>query len=128
MPHNPPCILIVEDEQSLLKTMDFTLRSAGYAVTTAVDGEEALARIRTTPPDLILLDIILPKKGGMDVLKSLKQDGSLDHIEVVMLTNLSDEKSISEAIGLGARGYFVKSDMTLDDLLKKVQDILPLGT
>ena len=126
MTDTKPKVMIVEDEQSLLKTMQFTLDSAGYEVLIAADGEKALERAREHKPRLMLLDIVLPKMSGMDVLKVMKQEEDLKGIEVVMLTNLSDEKSISEAIGMGARGYFVKSDMSLDDLLSKVKEIVPL--
>ena len=120
-------ILIVEDEQSLAKTMEFALADAGYVVVSAVDGEEGIEKAESAAPDLILLDILLPKKSGLEVLQEIKKNPRLQSIPVFMLTNLSDEHSISEAIAGGARGYFVKSDMTLEDLVAKVKEIVPPG-
>jgi DNA-binding response OmpR family regulator len=117
-------VLIVEDEQTLLKTIEFTLKDKGYETFTAADGEIALQQIKENKPDIILLDILLPKKNGLDVLKEMKLDSELAETPVLLLTNLSDEESISQGVALGARGYFVKSDMTLDEVAEKVAEVL----
>lgn len=117
-------VLIVEDEQTLLKTIEFAVKDKGYETITAMDGEEASRLIAEEKPDAILLDILLPKKNGLDVLKDMKDDEATANIPVLLLTNLSDEESISQGVALGARGYFVKADMSLDEVAEKVQEIL----
>jgi two-component system, OmpR family, alkaline phosphatase synthesis response regulator PhoP len=117
-------VLIAEDEQTLLKTIEFTLKDKGYETITATDGEEALKQIKEQKPDVVLLDILMPRKSGLDVLKEMKADDELSDIVVLLLTNLSDEESISQGVALGARGYFVKSDMTLDEVAEKVEEVV----
>lgn len=117
-------VLVVEDEQTLLKTIEFTLKDNKYNVLTAMDGELASQIIAEKKPDIVLLDILLPKKNGLDVLRDMKNDPATKDIPVLLLTNLSDEASISEGVVLGARGYFVKADMSLDEVAEKVADTL----
>ncbi len=117
-------VLVVEDEQILLKTIQFTLKDAGYEVLVAMDGEEASSAIAEHRPDIVLLDILLPKKNGMDVLREMRANESTKNIPVLLLTNLSDQESISDGVALGAQGYFVKSDMTLDEIAAKVAETL----
>lgn len=117
-------VLIVEDEQTLLKTIEFAVKDKGYETLTAMDGEEASRIIKEEKPDAILLDILLPKKNGLDVLKEMKDDEETADIPVLLLTNLSDEESISQGVALGARGYFVKADMSLDEVAEKVGELL----
>jgi DNA-binding response OmpR family regulator len=117
-------VLIVEDEQTLLKTIEFTLKDKGYEVFAAMDGEEASKLIKEKKPDIILLDILLPKKNGLEVLQDMKNDPEVANTPVLLLTNLSDEESISQGVSMGARGYFVKSDMTLEEVAEKVAEVL----
>ena len=117
-------VLIVEDEQTLLKTIEFTLKDKGYEVFVAMDGEEASKLIKEKKPDIILLDILLPKKNGLEVLQDMKEDPEVANTPVLLLTNLSDEESISQGVSMGARGYFVKSDMTLEEVAEKVAEVL----
>lgn len=116
-------VLIVEDEKSLLTTIDLTLKDKGYRTLTASDGEQAFNKITDEKPDLVLLDILLPKKTGLEILQDMKKNGEIANIPVLLFTNLSDEESISQGVALGARGYFVKSDMTLAEIAAKVQEI-----
>lgn len=117
-------VLIVEDEQTLLKTIEFTLKDKGYEVFTAMDGEVASSLIKEKKPDIVLLDILLPKKNGLEVLQEMKDDPEVANTPVLLLTNLSDEESISQGVSMGARGYFVKSDMTLEEVAEKVAEVL----
>jgi len=116
-------VLIAEDEQTLLKTIEFTLKDKGYETIVATDGEEAFDLIKKHKPDVVLLDILMPRKSGLDVLKEMKADSELSDIVVLLLTNLSDEESISQGVTLGARGYFIKSDMTLEEVAEKVEEV-----
>ena len=117
-------VLIVEDEQALLKTIDLTIKDKGFQTLTALDGETASELIKKEKPDLVLLDILLPRKGGMEVLREMRADEETKDIPVLLLTNLSDEESIAEGVQLGARGYFVKADLTLDEVADKVIEVL----
>jgi DNA-binding response OmpR family regulator len=117
-------ILIIEDEQTILKAIQIALEEAGYQVITAIDGEGGEAMAKSGKPDLILLDIILPRKNGLDVLKSLKADEAIRHVPVILLTNLSDTETVSQGVALGARGYLVKANYSLDEVVAKVREVL----
>ena len=117
-------VLIVEDELSMQRALKKKLEHAGYAVATAIDGEEALASIRASKPDLVLLDLIMPKMDGISVLRELKGDDQLRSTPVVILTNLSSGDKVAEAMQLGTFDFLVKANYSLDDVLKKVTDRL----
>jgi DNA-binding response OmpR family regulator len=116
-------ILIIEDEQTILKAIQIALEDAGYAVLTAIDGESGEEAAKSNTPDLILLDIILPRKNGLDVLKSLKAAEPTSRIPVILLTNLSDTETVSQGVALGARGYLVKENYSLDEVVAKVKEV-----
>ncbi len=119
---NKKKILVVEDEATLQKALNDVLTQEGYEVLSALDGAAGLDLAKKENPDLILLDIILPKMDGFDVLKNLKKEGS--EIPVIILTNLSDINDIQKALDLGATTYLVKADFHLEDVLKKVKEVL----
>jgi CheY-like chemotaxis protein len=117
-------ILLAEDDRILRKAGEATLKKKGYTVIAAVDGEDALAKAREHKPDLILLDVIMPKLQGFEVLASLKRDSSTRDIPVIMLSNLQEESDIRKAADAGALGYLVKSNVQLDTLTAKVAEVL----
>lgn len=118
-------VLIVEDEEILLTALKEELvTGGGYQVEGAGDGVEGLEKVKTFHPDLILLDLLMPKMDGMEMLQKLKSDSETRDIPVVILTNLSDYEQISEALSLGARDYLVKANYKLEDLLEKVKTVL----
>ena len=120
-----PSILVVEDEQTLLKAVTYALDEAGFNVSSAIDGDSAMEKVREKP-DLVLLDIIIPRKSGLEVLKEMKADPALSDIPVLLLTNLSDDDSVSQGIALGARGYLVKSNYDLESVVAKVKEVLKM--
>ena len=120
----PERILLAEDDRILRKAGETALRKRGYDVVAAVDGEEALAKAREDPPDLVLLDVMMPKVHGFDVLRGLKGDPRLRDIPVIMLTNLEQPSDMQRASDGGAFGYLVKSNLDLDDLTAKVAEAL----
>jgi two-component system, OmpR family, alkaline phosphatase synthesis response regulator PhoP len=120
----PERILLAEDDRILRKAGETALRKRGYDVVAAVDGEEALAKAREDPPDLVLLDVMMPKVHGFDVLRGLKGDPRLRDIPVIMLTNLEQPSDMQRASDGGAFGYLVKSNLDLDDLAAKVAEAL----
>lgn len=117
-------ILIIEDEQTLLKALDIKFNEAGFDVATAIDGQSGLELANQVKPDIILLDIILPTKDGLTVLEELKQNEETESIPVLLLTNLSDQASISRGVELGAAGYIIKADFSLDEVVQKVESTL----
>jgi DNA-binding response OmpR family regulator len=104
----PKRILVVDDESRVLAVIRRRLESVGYEVITAQDGAEGLDKARYLNPDLILLDVILPKMDGYEVCKQLKRDESLRHIPVLMLTGRSEEGDIHQGMITGADGYVTK--------------------
>lgn len=117
-------ILVVEDEEILLTALKEELQTGGYEVEGASDGVEGLSKVKIFKPELILLDLLMPKMDGMEVLQKLKADSETRDIPVVILTNLSDYEKISEALSLGAMDYLVKANYKLEDLLDKVKTVL----
>jgi CheY-like chemotaxis protein len=124
----PPCILLAEDDRILRKAGEVSLRKKGYEVIPAVDGEDALAKARDHKPDLVLLDVMMPKMHGFDVLFALKADPSVRDIPVIMLTNLEQPADIQRAADAGAHSYLVKSNMNLDDLAARIAEALATRT
>jgi DNA-binding response OmpR family regulator len=101
-------ILIVEDELSMQRALKNRLEQSGYAVATANDGEQAIAAIRASMPDLVLLDLIMPKLDGISVLREIKKDEKLSAVSVIILTNLSTGDKVAEAMQLGTFDFLVK--------------------
>lgn len=117
-------ILVVEDEATLQKALVEVLEQSGYTAISALDGELGFKLATQEVPDLILLDIILPKMDGFEVLKGLKADPKTQNIPVIILTNLGDVSSVQQALELGANSYLVKADFHLDDVIEKVERTL----
>jgi CheY-like chemotaxis protein len=117
-------ILLVEDDRFLRRACEVSLRQRGYVVTTAVDGEEALRKVGAERPDLILLDLLMPKMTGTEVLKALRAEKATREIRVLILSNSSREEDIEEINALGLSGYFVKADLSLQALGDMVARLL----
>jgi len=117
-------ILFIEDESALQKTFGEILKQEGYEMISALDGETGLRLAKSEKPDLILLDLILPKMHGFDVLKKIKEDKEIKHIPIIVLTNLEDIKDVDRAIGLGATTYLVKAQYSLEEIVEKIKNAL----
>ena len=117
-------ILLAEDDRILRKAGETALRKKGYDVTLAVDGDDALTKARQDPPDLVLLDVMMPKIHGFDVLRGLKGDPRTRDVPVIMLTNLEQPADIKRAADGGAYGYLVKSNLDLEALATKIAEAL----
>lgn len=117
-------ILFIEDEGALQKIVKTILESNGYGFLSAMDGEVGISLAKSEKPDLILLDLILPKVNGFEVLEALLSDEGTKNIPIIVLTNLEGSADIEKALSLGARTYLVKSNYSLDDILSKVKSIL----
>jgi len=119
-------ILLAEDELFLSRTYENKLSLEGYDIQLAHDGEEAIRQILESKPDLILLDLIMPKKNGFEVLEVIKKDELTKHIPVIITSNLGQDSDIEKAMNLGATDYIIKSNISLKDLVMKVKEHLPV--
>jgi len=117
-------LLFIEDEAAIHKTLSDVLQKEGYETLAARDGEAGLQRAQAEQPDLILLDLILPKMNGFEVLKALKDDEKTKEIPVIILTNLEQMENVQKAIDLGATTYLVKANYSLEEVVNKVKDAL----
>lgn len=120
-------IVVADDDRMFRKVAETTLRRQGYDVATASDGEEALQLIRSERPDMIVLDLIMPKLQGFDVLTILKQDALTSAIPVIVLSSLTQEQDKQEALDLGAVAYFNKTTFSMSELVKQVENTLTKG-
>lgn len=120
-------VVVADDDRMLRKAAETTLRRQGYVVATASDGEEALQLIRSEQPDVIVLDLIMPKLQGFDVLQILKQDALTSSIPVIVLSSLAQGQDKQEALNLGAVAYFDKSTFSLGELVAQVERTLNQG-
>jgi DNA-binding response OmpR family regulator len=118
-------ILVVEDDQFLREFYEELLAAEGYQIDTASDGENGLQKLELGGFDLVLLDIMLPKKDGLQILGDLKsQPPKSGNGAIVILTNLGNDAIINKAFELGATGYLIKSAMNPDEVLKEVKSYL----
>ncbi len=115
-------ILLVEDEPAIARAMADKLTTEGFTVLRASDGEEGLAIATKEHPDLILLDVVMPKMDGMSMLTSLRKDAWGKEAKVIFLTNLSEMEAVQKATELGVFDYIVKSDWKLSDVVRKVRE------
>lgn len=119
-------ILIVEDEATLQKSLSEFLALEGFEVLNAMDGEAGTEEAKKSLPDLILLDIILPKKDGYEVIEDLKMDGKTKDIPIILLSNLGGSEDVEKAFSLGITTYLVKSDYKLEDVSRKIKEALKM--
>lgn len=117
-------ILLVEDDQMISRAYQIGMKREGFAVVPAFDGSEALEILKRTIPNIILLDLIMPNKNGFDVLTELKADQRLKNIPVIILSNLGQEADVERGKALGAVDYLIKSDLSINDVITKVNKYL----
>lgn len=115
-------ILIVEDDRSLQNALVEMISQEGYETISAFDGEEGFQKLSQNKPDLILLDIILPKMNGYEFLEQIKKDEDKKDIPVLILTNLEEADNVQKALDLGATTFMIKSDFSLKDILEKIKE------
>ena len=115
-------LLVVEDEIDLANALKMRFESIGYAVDTAIDGQQALQKVRDNPPDLIILDLMLPKIDGYKVSRILKFDEKYKDIPIIMLTAKAQEKDKELGLQVGASAYIVKP-FDSKDLVEKVKEL-----
>jgi DNA-binding response OmpR family regulator len=122
--NNLKTILIVEDDESMVEALAEKFNSSGFQVITAKNGEEGLALALSKHPDIILLDIVMPKLDGLSMLKKLKEDAWGAFAPVVILTNLSDNQKLAEALEIGVVEYMIKAEVKLSDIVLRIKRVL----
>jgi len=118
---NKKTVLLIEDERDLLQLYSDILSEAGFNVISADDGISGTTMVREKHWDLLLLDIMLPDKDGMVILEEMADNPDLKKGSVIILTNLNDENLIKKGLALGASGYLIKSEVTLDYIVEEVK-------
>src|ERR1041385_2811449 len=119
-------ILVVDDEPEAVELVEFNLKQAGFTVFTAADGAEALSKARTTPPDLIVLDLMLPEIGGLEVCKILRRDPATAGLPIIMLTAKAAEIDRVVGLEIGADDYITKP-FSPRELILRIQKLLQRG-
>ena len=117
-------VLVVEDDASVAQMYRLKLELDGYSVDVAGDGLAALEKARSSMPDIIFLDIRLPKLDGMSVLEALREDSTTRHIPVVILSNWNEKELVDRGVKLGALDHMIKSQTTPARLSERVRDWL----
>lgn len=117
-------ILIAEDEEFLVRALKDNLEAEGFAIDVAANGDEAVERIRKNVPNLILLDLLMPKRDGFYVLEEVKKNPEWKLIPVIVLSNLGGDADIKRALEMGADDYFVKSQHPIEEVVEKVKEYI----
>lgn len=115
-------IVLIENDEVLSIVIKEELSKAGFNIFLAIDGEKGIKLVQSKKPELVLLDLVIPKKSGFEVLQELKKDPKTKDIPVIILTTLSMDEDIQKTIRLGATDYFVKSQHTALELIEMIKD------
>jgi DNA-binding response OmpR family regulator len=121
MPEELKRIMIIEDDKFLSSLMKVRLEKEGFIVIQAFDGEEAIERLKTEHPNLFVLDLIMPKVTGFEVLQTISMMPEFEKVPVIILSNLAQDSDIQKAKEFGAKEYFVKVKISIDDIVKKIK-------
>jgi DNA-binding response OmpR family regulator len=116
-------VLIADDEPNILISLEFLMKREGHQVLLARDGQEALDTIQREKPDLVLLDVMMPKKSGFEVCQAVRADESLAGVKILMLTAKGRDTDVAQGLGVGADGYMTKPFST-KDLAARVREML----
>ena len=117
-------ILLAEDDKFLRRAMEVALTKRGFRVLLAADGQQALDILDTERPDLLLLDLLMPRKTGIEVLQELRKKPATADLRVLILSNSSKELEIHEATNLGVSGYWIKANLSLQELSERIEAVL----
>lgn len=117
-------VLVVEDDNFLANAYRVKLTKSGFEVKMTRDGSEAIDALSSFTPDIIILDLVMPRKDGFSVLEDLKANQNWKNIPIIVASNLSQKEDIDKGLKLGAQDYFIKSDLSLDELVAKINKLL----
>jgi two-component system, OmpR family, alkaline phosphatase synthesis response regulator PhoP len=121
-------VLVVEDDKFLSSAYKVKLTKSGFEVQMAGDGQEAIELLQNFRPDIILLDLVMPRKDGFTTLAEIKQHPQLKNIPVIVTSNLGQKEDLDKAMGLGALDYIIKSDLSMDTLVAKINEVIKAST
>lgn len=125
---NKKLVLLVEDDPFLSNILMMKLQKEGLNVIHAVDGDDALTKLNEGDYEMVLLDLILPKKNGFEVLETMRQDSRFENTPVIIVSNLGQDSDMEKARSLGVIDYIVKERLSIDELVNKVKSQLPSET
>ncbi|MBZ9572652.1 response regulator [Patescibacteria group bacterium] len=114
-------ILIIEDEEIIYSLLQKKLTGGGYEVSIAKDGVEGLEKMKTVKPDLVLLDIIMPQKGGFEVMEEMQRDENLKDIPIIVISNSGQPVELDRAKELGAKDWLIKTEFDPQEVLEKIK-------
>lgn len=117
-------VLIIEDDSYISDMYKIKLESENFEVTIAGDGAAGIKILGKQKPDIVLLDVVMPKVDGFSVLKTIKKNSELKEIPVILLTNLSQKENVERGFELGADGYIIKAHFTPSEVVEKIKGIL----
>ncbi len=117
-------VLVVEDDAFLASAYRVKLSKEGFEIQLATNGEEGLEVLKTFTPDVIILDLVMPKMDGFAMLRKMKADEKLKNIPVIVASNLGQKEDIDEGMKLGANDFVIKSNLTMKDLISKVNSLI----
>lgn len=117
-------ILLVEDDAFIAGMYQTKLSMLGYTVRVASDGEEGWRMLSTEPPDMLLLDIVLPKRDGFEILAAARNDPKLKDLPILLLTNLGQKPDVQRGLELGANDYIIKAHFTPSEVVEKIEKVL----
>ncbi len=122
--HPKKKILIIEDDEHIARVYSMKFAKEGYDTILAIDGEEGVEKIITEKPDLIVLDMMLPKKDGFFVLEEVKKNPALANVRILIISNLGQKTDQDRALALGANEYLVKVESSMQEVIDKVKSYL----
>ena len=117
-------ILIAEDDQFLSDAYNAKFSHENYEIQNAMDGEEVLAKLASFKPDLLVLDLVMPKLDGFSVLNEIRKNDDYKDMKIIVASNLGQKEDIDQAKSLGADDFVVKTDLSMDDLLSKIEALI----
>lgn len=117
-------ILLVEDDNFIIDIYITKLKEVGFSVQSAVNGEDALVKIKQSRPDLVLLDIVLPQVTGFEFLQEIKRMPELKNVPVIVLSNLGQKKEVEKGLSLGAAKYLIKAHYTPTEVVEEIRAVL----
>jgi CheY-like chemotaxis protein len=117
-------VMLIEDDKFLSSLIRARLEKDGLTVVQSFDGDDAIKRLPDERPDLVILDLVMPKMNGFDVLKSISMMPGLERTPVIIVSNLAQDSDIEKARQLGAKAYFVKVKISIDDLIGKIENLM----
>ena len=117
-------VLIVEDEELIMDLLKKKLIQEGYEVSTAYDGEQGMEKLRSVKPDILLLDIVMPKKSGYEVMEEMSKDPELNKIPIIVISNSGQPVELDKAKNLGAKDWLVKTEFDPREVVEKVRRLI----